>query len=109
MIYVVNKKQYKGEGEYIGRPSLLGNPFSHLSKSAASHKVESVEEAIFRYEKWLKDELIKDGPVKRQFDLLVKKYKSTGELILICWCKPSPCHGDVIRKLILEHIEREQC
>jgi hypothetical protein len=27
MITIENKKTYRGEGIYIGRPSLLGNPF----------------------------------------------------------------------------------
>ena len=31
-IYVHNKRKYKGRGEYIGRPSPLGNPYSHLNK-----------------------------------------------------------------------------
>ena len=24
-----------------------------------------------------------------------------------CWCKPSPCHGDVLVKLVKEYLERE--
>lgn len=25
-----------------------------------------------------------------------------------CWCKPNPCHGDVLVKLVQEHLEMEE-
>ena len=33
---VVNKRDYKGPGEYIGRPSCLGNPF-HIGRDGNRH------------------------------------------------------------------------
>ena len=38
---------------YIGRPSIWGNPFSHLERSAAEFRVGTRTESIEAYEKWL--------------------------------------------------------
>lgn len=75
---------------YIGRPSKLGNKYSHTGESFYSViKVGSVAEAIAKFEestrknKYLMD-LIKALPQ---------------DATLGCWCKPGPCHGDIILKL----------
>lgn len=46
MIRIENKKTYRGEGVYIGRPSLLGNPFK-----IGQHGTR--EEVVQRYKAWL--------------------------------------------------------
>jgi hypothetical protein len=55
MINVVNKYKHQASENdiYIGRGSVLGNPFSHLKSSKASVVVNSREEAIERYKSWL--------------------------------------------------------
>jgi hypothetical protein len=73
---------------YIGRPSKWGNPFSHKADTRAKFTVPTIEEAISNYEGWL----------RQQPELM----NSLGELkgkVLGCWCKPGPCHGDVLAKL----------
>ena len=73
---------------YIGRPSKWGNPFSHLPKSKAEIRTASREEALVRYEEW----------IKSRPDLL----SALGELrgkVLGCWCRPKACHGDVLARL----------
>jgi hypothetical protein len=73
---------------YIGRPSKWGNPFSHKPGTRALYRVGSVSQAIVAYEEW----------IKTQPELLA----SLGELkdkVLGCWCKPGPCHGDVLARL----------
>jgi len=85
-------KIIQGCDVYIGRACFRGgwnlkkskwsNPFS--VKFCGSH-----EDACKRYEKYLLDkpELLSD----------------LGELVgktLGCWCKPNPCHGDILVKLI---------
>jgi hypothetical protein len=37
---------------------------------------------------------------------MVKFHKRTENLILVCWCKPKACHGDVIQKAIEWMIEQ---
>jgi len=101
-IKVVNKKR-KGKGVYIGRPSPLGNPYTHL-KWVASRPgmflVNNREEAIAKYEVWIKDVLAKDSPQKEAYTQLQEQLEKEGELSLVCWCAPLACHGDVLKKLL---------
>lgn len=76
---------------YIGRPSKWGNPFSHKEGTAALFKVDTVEEAISSYKKWLMDKY-QDGSVTTE-ELASLYGKRLG-----CWCKPGPCHGDVLKE-----------
>jgi len=106
MIRVVNKKNYAGsDGVYIGRPSPLGNPFTHLpGANRAETKVATREEAIERYRAWLPNAIETDEIVRQAFEHLVEFYKAFGELTLECWCTPKPCHGDVLREMIMERV-----
>lgn len=80
---------------YIGRGSKWGNPFTHLY---SDHRLErfgmhvtlvgSREEAIEKYEEWLKN----------QPDLLAKIPTLRGH-ILGCYCKPLACHGDILARM----------
>ena len=102
MIKVVNKRTYKGPGEYIGRPSSLGNPYSHQENTIAQFKVATRDDSIDKYDIWLDEQLKSDTAAKREFDRLVEIYKNTGELTLVCWCDPLRCHGHSIKKRIEE-------
>lgn len=107
MISIVNKKTYKGDGYYIGRPSPLGNVFSHLPNTLAAHCVASREEAIEKYREWLREKLKTDNEASREFRNLLGFYRKFGELTLICWCAPKyRCHGEVIRDFLLEAIQQ---
>lgn len=72
---------------YIGRPSKWGNPFTHLTKSIAAHVVPK-DEVLPRYESWL----------RQQPELMAALPELRGK-VLGCWCKPRPCHGDILAKL----------
>lgn len=76
---------------YIGRPSIWGNPFSHLDNTLAKFKVASREEAILQYEKWIRSQ-----------PELMAKIPELKNKILGCWCFPLRCHGEVLLKLIDE-------
>lgn len=73
---------------YIGRPSIFGNPFT-IGKDG------NREEVIIKYKLYFDYEMIKDPSWRKK--VLELKGK-----ILGCWCKPLPCHGDVI----VEYLER---
>lgn len=77
---------------YIGRPSVWGNPFSHLPKSAAKYRCASRDEAIERYEAWILTQ-----PV-----LLARARAELRGKILGCWCAPQRCHGDVLARIANE-------
>lgn len=84
---VVHCKRAKYD-TYIGRPSKWGNPFSHKPNTAAETRVDTIEDAISAYEEWLST-----NP-----DLLDDLHELRGQ-VLGCWCKPGPCHGDVLARL----------
>lgn len=73
---------------YIGRPSIWGNPFSHLDDTLAQFRVATREEAIEAYEEW----------INQRPDLLSLLPDLRGK-VLGCWCAPKPCHGDVLVRL----------
>ena len=64
---------------YIGRPSKWGNPFSTGSR----------ESNIANYRKYILNNpsLLKDLPELKN-------------KVLGCWCKPQPCHGDILIELL---------
>lgn len=76
---------------YIGRPSKWGNPFTHIKdkKTKAEFVVETSEIAIQKYREW----------IMTQPALLNSLHELKGKT-LACWCKPKPCHGDVLVELI---------
>jgi hypothetical protein len=96
MIRIENKKTYRGEGVYIGRPSLLGNPFK-----IGQHGTR--EEVIQRYKAWLWRQIQLRGEVYEELKRLAAIAKQ-GELVLICWCKEPgrsvACHGDVLESAV---------
>lgn len=90
MITVVNRKTYRGECIYIGRPSLLGNPF-------VIGRDGSREEVIRKYRRWLWNEIRRGvGPVFEELHRLAHLAQEC-ELVIGCWCVPQSCHGSVIK------------
>ena len=75
---------------YIGRPSKFGNPYSHKDGTKAKFKSKSRKESIELFREW-----ITNGDGKY---LLNDLHEIRGKVIG-CWCKPKPCHGDVLAEL----------
>ena len=67
---------------YIGRPSKWGNPFKIGIDGSRQEVIQKYKEMII-----VDIELIKQIPLEL-------KGKTLG-----CWCKPYPCHGDVLAEL----------
>lgn len=96
MIKIFNKRNYLGDGEYVGRPSLLGNPF----KAGRDGTREEVVNNLYRNWLWRQikskslvyDELLRLADVAKNHDL-----------ILVCYCFPKLCHANII-KLAIEWI-----
>lgn len=84
---VVNK-HYQEYDVYIGRGSLLGNPFP-INESIGETRAVVIE----KYRKWLWKEIQK-GNINTEY------LKSLDGKRLGCFCAPAPCHGDVIIKAI---------
>jgi hypothetical protein len=77
---------------YIGRPSIWGNPYSHKPGILAQYRVENRDQAILKYEEYLRG----------RPDLIVLAKGVLRGKILGCWCSPLPCHGDVLIRIVYE-------
>lgn len=73
---------------YIGRGSKWGNPYSHMHGTKARFVVRSRNEAIQKY----LDHLIETPELINSLSELKGK-------VLGCYCKPLPCHGDLLAML----------
>ena len=82
---------------YIGRA--VRNVHWNLPASEWGNKFgegtspKEVQEACVKYEKYLREE---------RPDLMRRLGELDGK-VLGCWCKPGPCHGDVLVKLVREY------
>lgn len=74
---------------YIGRGSCWGNPF-------IIGKHGSRREVITLYEQYI-----------RNTPALLRRIPELVDKTLVCSCKPAPCHGDVLLKLIDEYLKKE--
>lgn len=91
-VRVWNKREHgvPKDAVYIGRPSIWGNPFTHIKggKTLAQYVVASRDAAVDKYEEWL----------LQQPHLLEQLHSLKGKDV-VCWCHPQRCHGDVLIKL----------
>ena len=76
------------ESVYIGRPSMFGNPY-RIGVDGTR------EEVITKYDIWVR-EMIK---VDDRFRGAIKGLKGK---LLVCWCRPLACHGDVLVRIAEE-------
>lgn len=101
MITVVNKyKHIPTENDiYIGRGSILGNPFTSIKNrtTKAKYICDSREESVNSFDQYLARKIAeKDEVICNELN---KIYKMK-EVNLVCFCKPKSCHGDVIKDVI---------
>jgi len=71
--------------------------------------------AIFSLSKWHNPFRVKEIGLKKSLELYEKHIRNTIRLwnalhelknkVLGCWCKPNPCHGDILIKLLKEKSE----
>jgi len=96
MITVVNRRLYKGEGVYIGRPNLLGNPF-RIGRDGTR------DEVCARYREWLWRQIRRRGEIYHEL-LRLAEIARDRDLYLICWCKRPErnvsCHGDILKAAV---------
>lgn len=113
-IQILNKHHFVNKdtfhvinGIYIGRgkienQSLLGNPYSHLFSPDSENYEPTREGAVERYKIYAEHMLKNNLEYRSNIMDLVKKYINGEQIKLICWCAPSPCHGEVIKEMIIE-------
>ena len=101
IIHIKNMKRYRGAGTYVGRPSVLGNPFE-IGRDGGR------DEVIQKYRTWLEERLESDNATSQAFVALFDEMCAGKELILICFCAPKKCHAEVIREFLLQAWEEKQ-
>ena len=107
MLTNINVNYPSNNDVYIGRGSPLGNPFTGSKKvenTKAVFQCSSREEAIEKYENYLRLAIYEnDSYICNEMNRIWKMAK-TGDVNLVCFCKPKACHGDIIKKLIEEKL-----
>ena len=94
-INVRNKSRWKQDGYYVGRPTVLGNPFRITED-------QTRDICIQRYANGLKKAI-----EHRNTELIYELQKMEAHLIehntlnLVCWCAPESCHADIIKQVLL--------
>jgi hypothetical protein len=79
----------------------LGNPFSHMSGTLATHRVATREEAIEKYKEYLMNR------IDHEPELWNFLYTLNQDTVLFCHCSPLPCHAEVIAR-VSEELRRHK-
>lgn len=126
VVYNCHKEDHTNEvcNFYIGRhknpktkqnDNPLGNPFTHngVGTRLATLSFKTREEAIKAYEVYFDKMYGVDEELTNAFDEIYEHYKNGEDIYLQCFCKPLPCHGDIIaerlqRKLIKERLKERK-
>ena len=97
---------------YCGRSkdgNPLGNPYTHngVKTNLAKLSLKTREEAIEAFGKYFDLMNGTDEELTKAFNEIYEHYKKGEDIYLQCFCKPLPCHCDIIadrlqRKLILD-------
>jgi len=90
---------------YIGRPSLLGNPYSDKKESIAKIIVDSRDEAMDMYKEYFYKRIESgDKDFIDELDKMYNFYKEHGKMNICCWCFPKRCHGNIIKEYIVNRL-----
>ena len=98
-ITIVNRRNGRVAGVYVGRPSIFGNPYA-IGPDGSRHDV------VAKYRVWLREQYRHDGAIRRALRKLAIRYITDGQLTLVCWCAPQACHAEVIRDAVLGIVQR---
>jgi hypothetical protein len=95
---VVNVRDYGGLAKaiaagvvYVGRPTVLGNPYTHLGGVPGTIRVASRAVAIRKYRRWLHEKL-----EQRDVEVIAALDRLNETDFLGCWCMPQACHAEII-------------
>lgn len=94
---------------YIGRKNkTLGLEESPLANKYRIGPDGSREEVIRKWKDDLIEQLKYNSEQRKEIERLYEILKEVGELTLLCYCHPLPCHGEVIRNVLLHKLYRER-
>ena len=92
------------------RPFVLGNPYSWITdkETKAIYKVGSREESIKAYGHYFDLMYRSNLKFRKVVDIIYEKYKAGEDVFLECYCKPLPCHCDVIKEKLEKRLLKEK-
>ena len=98
---------------YIGRSKIgnpLGNPFGVYGKrpSLAKMTFPTRLQAIEAYRSYFKSAYGVDAALTAAFDEIYEHYKNGEDIYLQCFCKPLPCHGDILAEELQKRLVKEK-
>ena len=106
--YCVLEEDHYGKNVFkIHRPSIFGNPYTHIKnkKTKALVTVDSREEAIELYDPYFDTMMEQNEEFRKAFEELIAAYDKYDVIYLGCYCTPEQsCHGDVIIKKINQFV-----
>lgn len=110
IVNVVNSSRYKKKGKPwevdIGRPNILSSKYSHKpSKFKWVIRTRSREESVSKFKEYF-DAAKDNQPLKIELDRIYNILVKYNKLVLMCWCSPKQCHGDVIKEYLLKRINK---
>ena len=123
MIYVYNLRVETHNGPnsfYIGRGSVLGNPYTHIKdrKTKAIYEVKDRDEAIDRYSDYFDLMYGSNIAYTKAIDEIYDLYKKGEDVYLGCFCKKYQsneyhndeirCHGDIIKRKLEQRLIKEK-
>ena len=123
MIYIYNRKieTHKGPNNfYIGRGSVLGNPYSHIKdkKTKAIYEAKDRDDAIDKYSRYFDLMYGKNKAFTKVVDEIYELYRSGEDVYLECYCKKHQssdnyvndvrCHGDIIKEKMEKRLLKEK-
>lgn len=112
MIYIYNRRTetHNKNDFYIGRGSVLGNPYSHIKdrKTKAIYEAKDRDDAIDKYSYYFDLMYGSNKAFTQAIDEIYEVYKSGDDVFLGCFCKPLRCHGDVIKEKLEKRLLKER-
>ena len=90
--------------------SIHGNPYTDkpLNKTLVVFHVRHRDEAIARYSSYFDMMYDSNEEFRDIIDEIYEKYKNGEEIYLECYCKPLPCHGDIIADKLKKRLLKEK-
>lgn len=104
IIEVVNKRNHVPTMHdwYCGRPTILGNPYSHIPKGTLAQFIVSTrEDSIRMHEEYFYKEIETNTALRNELLKMIEHLRKHKKMYLICWCSPASCHCDTIKKYLL--------
>ena len=106
MTTVIHKKDSTRAPDevYIGRGSIYGNPWTSkpLWNTKATFQALNRGDALYQYEAWIRGTAHIGVEQERRAKIRANIARLKGK-VLVCYCRPAECHGDVLIKLLNEN------